>query len=343
MEALKKQRLDWIDIAKGIAIIGTLVGHNYGGPVRSLIAAFNIPLFFVLAGYTSKQIPSGQFAGAAFKDFKRLIVPVLIVKFLQALLETAVHQTPIIKSLAGALLELAWGNGCSYWKFPGVGIVWFLITLFYSRLLFRLALNLIPKYRQIFLAFLAFVFCAVGGKVWLPQNFDLLFPAILFMEAGYEFRHKIDEDSKPVKIAGLLALVFWIYMSWDKEIYIELAIRHYPLSIVCIAVALCGSLCAIQFSKAIEGLKSSKALVFVGIYSLDLLCIHQFEEYFSLLWKNASFFENIRIFGKNPAIYLELLFHVALDLAILVLWVFVKEKIVKKLFAKFKAGAQQTL
>ena len=339
MEALNKKRIDWLDIAKGIAIICTIIGHSvpFGGNVRNLIFSFHMPLFFIIAGYTIKQIPYNQFWKATFKDFKRLIIPVIVVKFLQALIEIIVHHPSVKNCLLNTCLQILWGNGCSYWKFQGIGVVWFLIALFYAKLLFRFILNLIPNYREIFCLLLAFLFSALGKKIWLPQNFDLLFPAILFMDAGYVFRNKIEDDSKKVKIAGLCAFIFWIYMAWNKGIYIELATRQYPLSLVSILIALCGSLCIVQFSKSIENLKSSKVLVFIGKYSLDLLCIHQFDGYFSFLWKYISFSESTKLCKVNS--FIQLFFHVIIDVIILFLWVLIKEKVFLRIFEKFRNKA----
>lgn len=46
------KRLDWIDIAKGIAIILVIVGHTVPNPspLRHAIFSFHMPVFFILAG-----------------------------------------------------------------------------------------------------------------------------------------------------------------------------------------------------------------------------------------------------------------------------------------------------
>ncbi|WP_270224197.1 acyltransferase family protein [Lactiplantibacillus pentosus] len=51
------KRIEWIDIAKGIAILAVVVGHTlgpYNGQLfGSLIFAFHMPIFFMLSGYLS--------------------------------------------------------------------------------------------------------------------------------------------------------------------------------------------------------------------------------------------------------------------------------------------------
>ena len=53
-----KKRIDWVDCAKGIAIILVLIGHTVTFDTesqrlaRGIIFSFHMPLFFVLAGIT---------------------------------------------------------------------------------------------------------------------------------------------------------------------------------------------------------------------------------------------------------------------------------------------------
>ena len=69
-------RLNWLDIAKGLAIICTIIGHTvaFGGRTRNLIFSFHMPLFFLLAGYTIKPIQLRGMLKSIRKDFVRLII-----------------------------------------------------------------------------------------------------------------------------------------------------------------------------------------------------------------------------------------------------------------------------
>lgn len=46
------KRIDYIDIAKGIAIILVVCSHTYAGPIIFPFSAFSIPLFFFCSGLT---------------------------------------------------------------------------------------------------------------------------------------------------------------------------------------------------------------------------------------------------------------------------------------------------
>lgn len=75
-----RQRIDWIDTAKGLCMILVIVGHTlpYGNLMRNFIFSFHMPAFFFLTGYTARRPDTWQgFARRVKKDFAALIVPVL--------------------------------------------------------------------------------------------------------------------------------------------------------------------------------------------------------------------------------------------------------------------------
>lgn len=63
-----QNRLDWVDVAKGIGIIFVVLGHLTYAPqgdwvhIKNAIYLFHMPLFFILSGYTFSQKPNQGFA-----------------------------------------------------------------------------------------------------------------------------------------------------------------------------------------------------------------------------------------------------------------------------------------
>ena len=87
--AQKKQRIAWIDIAKGIAILTVIWSHSlpYGSLPRNLIFCFHMPLFFIVSGFTLKPANSiKDLIVCTKKDFVRLIVPVIFVTTVSSIL-----------------------------------------------------------------------------------------------------------------------------------------------------------------------------------------------------------------------------------------------------------------
>ena len=85
-----RQRIDWIDTAKGLCMILVIVGHTlpYGNLMRNFIFSFHMPAFFFLTGYTDCGPDTWQDVARRLRnDFVALIVPVLgVVQVLNVLL-----------------------------------------------------------------------------------------------------------------------------------------------------------------------------------------------------------------------------------------------------------------
>ena len=70
-----KERLDYIDRARGVLIILIVIGHVWqSGPVFDVIYAFHMPAFFIISGmlmaYTgSYQKPFGKFMVMTLKPY----------------------------------------------------------------------------------------------------------------------------------------------------------------------------------------------------------------------------------------------------------------------------------
>ena len=86
---LKKQRIEYFDLLKGIAIFMVVMGHALTMCVRGLDAAFlfkligqvHMPAFFFISGYlTYKANTDNQFITPGLKKrFIQLIIPFLVI------------------------------------------------------------------------------------------------------------------------------------------------------------------------------------------------------------------------------------------------------------------------
>lgn len=333
----KKKRILWLDVAKGIAILCTIVGHTvaFGSQVRNLIFSFHMPLFFIIAGYTLKTIPKEKIIYATWKDFKRLIIPFLVMGIITVFLAVIFNDADIIFCVKTIIKRFIWGNGNDYNSsliftsvvFCGVGATWFLLALFWSKFVYRFFDICITSNRIIFLLFMSFLGICIGRIIRLPHCIDMIPLIMLFFECGRVIKSKVDMNSERWKCFGIISFCIWIFFAWDKGIYIEMAERQYPYTMMSVLLSILGSICVIQFSKSIEYLKFSKFLVFVGENSLDLLCIHSIDYYLSELWSIKMFDDGSSLFFANDL--LSSILKVVCDVIILVIWCFIK-----KLFSK---------
>ena len=269
------------------------------------------------------------------KDFVRLIIPVLIMRGINLIISTLIKGDSFVGSLWGNIRSILWGNGNDYGPLPfstplqmyGVGVLWFLIALFWARCLYRLFDYKIKKNRFIILLFLSFFGMWIGSILWLPHCIDMMPLLLLFMECGKYLKTNVEIESTNWKKAGIIAFFLWIYLAGDKGIYIEMATRQYPYSMLCVLVAIMGCVAVIQFSQGLETISFSKVISFLGRNSLDILCIHHIDGYMSFIWKINIFVEGSALFFVNEV--LTSITRVVLDVILLIVWLVIKRNIAK--------------
>lgn len=283
------KRLDWIDIAKGIAIILVIVGHTVPNPspLRHAIFSFHMPVFFILAGYTFRPKPWRELLSGSVS---RLLAPYVVLALawqVPTFLMSGVSLTS--GTLVAGLQTLVFASGVDV---PGlgvaaVGMAWFLAALFTSRLLFN-ALMLLFDGREVGVvcqgsACVVIAFCGLSVSrflgFYLPLDLDLSCYIVLLMWVGYTVRHRGLEPSvdKPLLFIG--AGVAWFVLAALSGL--ELSSRRVDGFVIATIAALAGSYCVCWVSMAIEKMKDipileafERGLVFCGQASLAIFAIH---------------------------------------------------------------------
>lgn len=101
----KPGRLEWLDAAKGIAIVLVVIGHAWKSiAVRDPIYAFHMPFFFIAAGYVSRPVPLREFA---LKQWRSLGVPyvafLVCLMLADPLIELSRGHAPMFRSIGAAV------------------------------------------------------------------------------------------------------------------------------------------------------------------------------------------------------------------------------------------------
>lgn len=123
-----KERLNYIDTAKGILILMMLIGHVWNtGPVHDFVYSFHMPAFIMISGIllgrsSSLKLPCCRFA---FKKVKELILPCLGYELYGLLVSILLYGATLnAKGYFFELLSLHLYNG------P----LWFLWVLFFAEI-----------------------------------------------------------------------------------------------------------------------------------------------------------------------------------------------------------------
>lgn len=283
------KRLDWIDIAKGIAIILVIVGHTVPNPspLRHAIFSFHMPVFFILAGYTFRPKPWGELLGGSVS---RLLVPYLILALAWQVPTFLMSGAPLTGAvLVGGLETLVFASGVDVPGFgvAAVGMAWFLGALFTSRLLFNALLQLFDRFgmsvvwQGVVCAVVAFCGLSVSRflGLYLPLDVDLSCYIVLLMWIGHMARQRKLEPRADKPLLFIVAGVAWLIFAALSGL--ELSSRRVDSFVVATVAAVAGTYCVCWVSVALEKLKDvpgfgtlEHGLVLCGQASLAIFAIH---------------------------------------------------------------------
>jgi acyltransferase len=187
-----KDRIDWVDIAKGIGIILIVFGHNLLPPyIRQVVFAFHVPLFFFLSGmFFNTRCNLKQFI---IDKYKKLVIPYFIFAittyifwfFVTSRFDNYSHKTiPFI--------GIFYGNGTDPWMMFNAPR-WFIVCLFSTEILFYFVYKAAKgKYKLIFALIIISVIGFLYSKfvaIRLPWGIDICFTSIIFYGTGYLFKN----------------------------------------------------------------------------------------------------------------------------------------------------------
>lgn len=186
---MKSQKLEWMDVVKGLGILSVVAGHIYQGIAKDLIFMFHMPLFFFISGYlyTIKGDQKAYFFDKAY----HLMVP--YIAFLMLLYTPKLIAEILTNGMSVKLLlnPVVGGRALS----GELGVFWFVTCLFFSQqvmngLFNRFSPRAVGVWMLVFLG-LSYVNALLFPAFWLPGNLNVIFAACPFFFLGYLAR-KLD-------------------------------------------------------------------------------------------------------------------------------------------------------
>ena len=278
---LATNRLEWIDIAKGVGIILVVVGHTGRGlsavyfpdgtgflqSMDKAIYAFHMPLFFLLSGITFGMRPPSTIQPAllnrALRFFYTLVVWTYAFLGMRALAGD-------MSNAGGSWLDLLQA------PLPPFAHFWFLWALLINMVLFavlRLEMrSILPDI--LFWTVATFVSVAVSFTVNLPQQFapwlgHALDYSFVFTVGGIIGSSQLVRAVPSLTIASLGSLLF-VFFLW-ASISIELPINDVVGGLVLSLLLL---LPLITLSTYLGRSAGGRALAFLGVISLAIYVMH---------------------------------------------------------------------
>lgn len=283
---MTKDRITWIDIARGIGILLVLYGHGLNGDsYRYLIYSFHMPLFFFLSGIVYHHRKQENFLHFLKKNIKGILIPYFIFAILSYLLW--VLNFGVEKITAEQIINHAYGvvygNGNNGYLFFNV-VLWFLPCLFITKVAFELVTRVSEKKLFIVAALLLFsifgyLFAVFYPGIKLPFGIETAVTTTVFFGAGYllnRYRNLLNPFiANHTLILLLVSLILTITAAQINyniyELQIDLRLNRLNNYFLFYIGALSGIFSTIVLSIMI---KKNKALEYIGKKSLILFVWH---------------------------------------------------------------------
>ncbi len=293
---VKKGRVEWVDMAKGVCILLMLYAHMpIDSGIRRIIFSFHMPAFMLLSGYFTKNRPWKNFFKSTFKG---LLLPYfgieLIVAFVRVWrywLYIGIDFDAAIELIRMQVKTAVLGMSFSSTIFTDVTsvfVIWFVICLFFARMLFIAILKISREKEWLTAILVAAVTIAgwyIGTQIaYLPESFDVSMTSTAFIYAGYLLnKYHAWDYLKNHPLSILITGVIWLAQILCGGI--ELSVRSYPVLPLSLAGAVAGTVILCLVCQVISRYKIPvQVLKFFGKNSFIVLGIHCVEAQF-IYWE----------------------------------------------------------
>lgn len=262
-----------LDIAKAIGIVLVIVYHSKIIPQMSY-RSFNMPLFFLLAGYLSKP---KDIKDSLRKDLSRLMLPYLYTCL-------AIVGICLVKSLfkedywdrtiyyiQASFIGSGSSHSCMFLSgLPIIGAIWFFPALYVCKNTYNCLQSYSLK-KRLMISSVIFVVATIVGRYLIFIPFSVLsgLSAIIFFAIGDAF--KVFNRIRPIHWA--IGIACWIVaLMFSRLSLVRPMVELYFIDVIGATTA---SLLVYLLSQKIEKISVlSKCMIWIGQNTLYILCFH---------------------------------------------------------------------
>ncbi|WP_461673448.1 acyltransferase family protein [Priestia megaterium] len=269
-------RINWVDMAKGIGIILVLLGHNsITKGLEQWIFSFHMPLFFFLSGLFFNYTKYLNFSDLLRKKSYALLVPYFIFSALSYLYWYFIRNNmgdSTFNEPLKPLLGIFYSAGEEPWMLHNPPL-WFLTCLFMVEIIFFLVIKFTKNIKQVSIILISFSFIGYLSSIYLniviPWSIDTAITATVFFGLGY-FYKKYKQDFKSKTSLLIIAPALIVNLLFIKE-KIDMSYNYYGNFFNFYIAAISGILVVILMSQI---LPKSRLLMYLGQNSLIIFALH---------------------------------------------------------------------
>lgn len=193
------KRIDYVDVAKGIATVCVILGHLSVTPkiLVNEIYTFHIPLFFFLSGFVINLDKYLSFKDYFVDKVKKIVIPYLLLSLITWIWIYWVRGFP--NFITPSSIDKLFGILICAKDTPFYLTLWFIASLFFSQLLLYILIKFKPG-KYIPLRFiLCFCIAIVISKIYHPGwiwALDTVPMATVFLGGGYFLKQNLSNVEK---------------------------------------------------------------------------------------------------------------------------------------------------
>ena len=301
-KALNKERLHWVDAAKGILIVLVAMVHIVGraeeldiscaaiGVITIIggIFCFRMPAFFILAGFWGKY-------DISFRDFlvrnaKGLLLPLLVFSYLGGVLHEISYE----------MLKGSYNAGALEWPFLDLSLdYWFVLALFLAKCVYWVVCWIGKKQVARLLICLGIYGMGVLSlKAWFLPNFACWKWALImlvYLPIGQWVRESL-ANWKAFAIALLVFAAGYFLYHWQRlDIPVpggEMQAINWKSALPSLILGAAGSM---VFLKLCSFIKRARVLELIGRNTLAIYVMHWWVEILAMKVMRSFFSQGIWI------------------------------------------------
>ena len=273
-----RQRIEWLDLAKGIGIVCVVFGHTrIPYIVPYLIYPFHVPLFFILSGFCFRKKENENFGNFLLKKIKTLLVPYAFFSSIWIIYESVVSAINNEFNINYLINEII-----LYVKQDHLWAIWFITCIFLVELLaYFIVFVCKDKNYLLLLSAGLFIILTYFYKTFIDVrliwNAEIVLPAIPFFLLGYVMKNQKTVFEKLTNWKLIPAyLVSYVIIGFLNIKYTGQSVSMYSNKYGNILLfylgAVLGSLFVVSVSRII---KRISVINYIGKNSLIIFSLHQ--------------------------------------------------------------------
>lgn len=233
-----KERIQWLDNLRAIAIFFVVLGHTVGlpDPVEKLIFAFHMPIFFWISGlFASEGMRRETFPEFISKRWRKRLIPYVsfsVISFVAwfFLFRHFGTQAEMNISPFRPIIGFFYGNGINNWLVTNT-VLWFFLCLFVTEIFFYFVLK-VPS--RVWMAVVLAGFSVAGyldvsfnppDGFRLPWNADIALTTVVFYGAGYLSKSYVLGNAKSSPFR-------WLLLPFSLLLYVVFSLMNQKVALV---------------------------------------------------------------------------------------------------------------